>query len=388
MLDESIGARVAAERKLRGLTQHTLAGRAHVSLSLVRAVEQGHRPATATLVAAVARALHIDRTTLTGQPYSVEPDGDDHAGVADLRREVAAHGLPPLEERTVTDLEQRVMDATALRQASRYRQLSDALPALIADLRFASFTVESRPVMGLLAETYDNARALAWKLGHLDLAHDLATLYRSTAEASGDPLAVELGESMRAHDLLGVGEYALAGAVADRSIERLGAMPESPAQRSLYGYMHLERALTMARAGASDDGHYAEAERVAAALGQDRDDYRLAFGITNTAIWGVGLAVEALDGRRAIARASAVAPIPSSTPPERVGHFHLDLARAHLLVGDTSKALTSLWDARRTAPEHTRSHPMARETVYALARKERHASGTLRGLAVFMGLDD
>ena len=39
--DESIGARIATERKLRGLTQHRLADRAHVSLSLLRAVEQG-----------------------------------------------------------------------------------------------------------------------------------------------------------------------------------------------------------------------------------------------------------------------------------------------------------------------------------------------------------
>ena len=55
--DESIGARIAVERKLRGLSQQRLADRAHVSLSLLRKVEQGSRPATYPLVSAVAGAL-------------------------------------------------------------------------------------------------------------------------------------------------------------------------------------------------------------------------------------------------------------------------------------------------------------------------------------------
>lgn len=393
MLDEGIGARLATERKIRGLTQHQLADRAHVSLSLVRAVEQGQRPATATLIAAAARALRIDRSLLTGQPYRDPSAADEamHAGVNDLRREVASHGLPPLEDRAATDLRRRTAHASQLRQASRYSALGEILPDLIADLRWASFTADDSrdQIIAMLAEAYDAGRQLAWKLGYLDLAHELATLYRQMAIESGDPLAVEVGEAMRAHDLIAAGDYELANHVVALSIDRLDRLPESDEQRSVQGYMHLENALVAARQGrdgALRESH-AEAERLAARTGHDRDDYRLAFGPTNCQIWAVGLAVEALDGRQAVSKAK-IAVLPHGTPAERAGHHWIDVARGHLLVGDQSSALAALWHARDTAPEHTRSHPMARETVYALARKERRATDSLRGLAVWLGIDD
>ena len=55
----SIGTRVAEERKLRGLTQRQLAERAHVSLSLLRKVEQGTVPASPAFTSATARALGV-----------------------------------------------------------------------------------------------------------------------------------------------------------------------------------------------------------------------------------------------------------------------------------------------------------------------------------------
>ena len=61
--NERIGYRVASLRKLAGMTQERLACTAHVSRSLVRAVEQGRMPASAAFTAAVARALGLDVTT-------------------------------------------------------------------------------------------------------------------------------------------------------------------------------------------------------------------------------------------------------------------------------------------------------------------------------------
>ncbi len=48
-----VGARASRARKLAGLSQRELATRAHVSLSLLRKVEQGDRPAST--VAGLAR---------------------------------------------------------------------------------------------------------------------------------------------------------------------------------------------------------------------------------------------------------------------------------------------------------------------------------------------
>jgi hypothetical protein len=100
---------------------------------------------------------------------------------------------------------------------------------------------------------------------------------------------------------------------------------------------------------------WAEAKEAAELIGVDRDDYRLCFGPTNVNIWSVGLAVEMLDGTEAIKRAEKFR-LPRSAPRERVGHHWIDLARGYLLHGDHQRALVTLQQARRTAPQQTRYH--------------------------------
>src|SRR5882757_9786152 len=93
----SVGDRVSDARKERGLSQKELAGRAHVSLSLLRKVEQGSRDATPALVAAAARALGVDVTALTGQPYDQDGSRPDriHALIPQLRQALTYWDLPP-----------------------------------------------------------------------------------------------------------------------------------------------------------------------------------------------------------------------------------------------------------------------------------------------------
>jgi transcriptional regulator with XRE-family HTH domain len=95
-----VGARVAEERKLGGLTQHQLATRASVSVSLIRAVEQGRAPASPAFVSAVARALGIGVAELLDQPFARANQGERklHSVVPALRREMAAYLLSPGEE--------------------------------------------------------------------------------------------------------------------------------------------------------------------------------------------------------------------------------------------------------------------------------------------------
>jgi transcriptional regulator with XRE-family HTH domain len=74
MIDDGrIGARVAAQRRLHGLTQRQLAAKAAVSVSLLRKVEQGSCPATRTMIAAVTRALGVEQGTVTGQQIRYHP---------------------------------------------------------------------------------------------------------------------------------------------------------------------------------------------------------------------------------------------------------------------------------------------------------------------------
>jgi transcriptional regulator with XRE-family HTH domain len=366
--DEGIGRRVATERKLRGLTQRQLAERAHISHSLLAKVESGHAPASGAFVLAVARALRVERGRLTGQPYYSGDRRLDavHDVVQDLRREVVAYRLPPDAEDdrpvpTVDGLRAAVAEVSRLGHRADWLGLGARLPEVLWDLRVASHSysgIDRERVMALFAVTYDATRLLAKKLGHKNLSSILVDRYEWAAGQSGDPLIVAVGEMKRVGLLRGVGEWRAAEQVVAGLRDRLEpdlANAGEPAL-SVFGFLHLESALTAARRGDADTtwDHLHEAERVAERVAPDRDDYRLVFNRSNVAIWGVSLAVELVDGRRAVERARMVHLDPS-TPAERVGHHHIDLARGQLLYGDRQAALGSLLTARKIAPQQTRT---------------------------------
>src|SRR5258708_28763714 len=108
---DSIGARVAEARKLRGLTQDGLALLVPCSKSLISQVERGFKPATPWFVAAVARALHIDIPQLLGQPYRGTTERTDrlHASIPQIRIVMNYWDVAP-------DLEVTPRPLTALRE--------------------------------------------------------------------------------------------------------------------------------------------------------------------------------------------------------------------------------------------------------------------------------
>jgi transcriptional regulator with XRE-family HTH domain len=403
MTQDSIGQAIGSARKLRGLTQQGLADRASCSVSLVRKVERGDRDATPSFISAVSRALHVDVTELTGQPYRGQTANEDaiHEPIAELRREVAVYDLPPESyERPpprLAELRPRVGEITRLRQAARYLKLGAELPALLCDLRaaaHASPASEQDRIFGLLAESYDACRTLAYKLGYLDLAALLVTRHAYAAERSGDPLELAVGETMRAHEMIGAGEFRSAEALMNASLTRIGdaVNDDEPATISVFGYLHLEASLAAARGGDGDtaDDHLAEASEAAERLGADRDDYRLVFGPVNVRIWDVSMAVELGDAGAAIARSDSGAfEPPTGFPAERTSHYYIDLARCYLWTGrpaDRDRSLQHLLKAERIAPQHTRFHPMTRETVRQLTRLSRTSPDSLIGLAARVGV--
>ena len=97
---DQIGRRIAHARKLRGLTQMGLAAKVPCSKSLIAQVERGHRPATPSLIAAVAGALNVDVTDLTGQPYRGRDARTDriHAAIPEIRQALVYWDIPPALE--------------------------------------------------------------------------------------------------------------------------------------------------------------------------------------------------------------------------------------------------------------------------------------------------
>jgi len=398
---DSIGSRTAAIRKLKGMSGRHLADRAHISYSLLTKVETGKAPASPAFTAAVARALAVPVNDLTGQPYRRETRSDElaHAAVPELRREVASYTLPPADEdvppRPLAELDAAVTFASEMRHRVNLTRLGEVLPPLLAELRAATFVArtdtERVQAYRLLAETWAAAGQFAWKLGYIDLSSMITDRYEWAAAHSDDHLAVCIGDYMRAGELVGAGDWTGAERTIAYALRRLEADlgTAAPATWSTWGNLHLKGALIAARSGDPDAAwdHHREAQAAADQTGVDRDDYRMCFGPTNVAIWGVGLAVELGDGTTAVERSQTLR-IPATVQRERAGHHYIDLARGYLQHGDKQRSLQCLYTARKVAPQQTRYHPMVHETLYALARAERRSTDTLRSLATWVGLQD
>src|SRR5262245_57277079 len=214
-MGERIGHSVQRARKQRGLTQIALAQRAHVSLSLVKKVEQGKAPATPAFVSAVSQALRVPIADLTGQPYLTGDRSEDsvHDLISDLRRELSSYGLPPEHEPaqpSMSALARRVAECSGLVHDAGYARLGTLLPPLLGDLNAAAFVARGADrarVMLMLSETYDNAKRLAYDLGYGDLGMLAVSLEERAAEEAGDPLAVATATSVRAWSLTTAGSF-------------------------------------------------------------------------------------------------------------------------------------------------------------------------------------
>ncbi|MFT7837329.1 helix-turn-helix domain-containing protein [Saccharothrix sp. BKS2] len=394
---KGLGSRVAQERKLKGWTQAALAQRAHVSISLVKAVEQGRAPASSAFVSACARAFGLSVAELLGQPYprTNKDEHDMYASVSAIRRELAAYMIEPVEDvevRELGEISKDVARASRLRHAVSLAELGAEIPGIMAELRAAVFTSTDSArerAFGLLAEAYAAAGQVVYKLGYTDLASLTVERYEWAAARSGDELAVLAGDYQRAGELIGTADYASALRFLEKrrsTIEREVGENDAPLL-SMWGSLHLKSALAAARAGNRElaDDHLGEARETADRIGRDRDDYRLCFGPTNVNIWSVGLAVELNDGTEAVKRAGTFT-IPRDAPRERAGHHYIDLSRGWLIHGDRAKALGSLQTAKKIAPSQTRYHPMVHETVRVIARQEARSTETLRGFAAWCGI--
>lgn len=397
---EGVGERVRATRKLRGWTQARLvqeiAAYTTVSLSLVQKVEQNKAPASAAFTAACARALGVATSDLYDEVYprTTREEQQMHAGIPEIRRELAGYRLPPADVgvRPLAELAADVARASELRHRVKLDDLAALIPPLLHDLRVAwhdTTGTDQERVFGLLAEAYAATSQAVYKLGYLDLSSLAVVCYEWAAARSGDQLAVLVGDYQRAGEMICAADFAGAEAFLEASRGQIESdlRDDDPATLATWGNLHLKSALAAARAGKADgaEAHLIEAQETAARIGVDRNDHQLHFGPTNVGIWGVGLAVEVMDGAEAIRRSRGVE-LPAGTPRERSGHHFIDLARAYLLHGDRSGAFSALQTAKKIAPTQTRYHPSVHETIRTLARQEARATDTVRGFAAWCGV--
>lgn len=397
---ESNGQRLARLRARRRWTQQRLATEAGYSLAAIRAFEQGRRSLDRpAVILAFAQALDCHPTEITGAPYMPVPTDHDGqaavASVAAVRRALLRHGRPtrPTEAEAATidlpELRQRVDEANRYRQAAALTKSGTVLPQLLRDLQVAAELThgdDRRHVFSLLASAYECAMQYLYKLGHTSDATLATERVQWASEETGDPLRMLAARWYDAGEFLTIGEHDEAGAIIDDALAELASIRSpGPEAVSLRGAFHLKASLNAARATDTKAAtkHLKQAEQAAEDLGEDRNDWQMQFGPTNTALWAVSLPVEMGRGKEAVARAEKVK-LPVGYSRERHSHFHIDRGRAHFYNGQREQAVAAFLEAERLAPQATRAHAGVRETVGTMIRTQKR--GQLVELGIRLGV--
>jgi transcriptional regulator with XRE-family HTH domain len=394
---EGIGPSIAEARKLRGLTQHGLALKVPCSRSLVSQVEEGTKPVTPWFLGAVARALNVKVTELTGQPYRGSTAVEDHvhAAIPQIRIAMTYWDVPPeldATPRSLDVLHEDIRVIGGLLDRVDYLELGNKLPGLIEELSAVvhdSAGTARRDAAELLMYAYIAAKSIAYRLGYIDLVSVAIDRAMWAAQETDKPeLHAFVGEE-RCQTFFATAAYDAGLRFVEQAQRTYDVvMAESESGLAIAGSMHLRSAIMAARdrnrhRDAWD--HIDQAREVAERIGRDTNHYGLIFGPTNVKIHEVATAIELDDADEAIRRNEGFEP-PPSLPVERSSHHYIDLARVRLVAGQRKPTLDSLLTAESLAPQHTRNHPMARETVKGLVRAHHRVPEPLRALARRMGV--
>lgn len=389
--DEHTGTRIKEQRKLARLTQRQLANRLPYSYSLLNQVECGAKPAGVDFVAAVAQALKVDVTVLTGQPYVTELQQDRLAGlVRPIREALDLYDLGADDTIPVRPAGQLVAVADELCaqvRATHLRNAARRLPGAIAELTTAAWRDGSTELWQALASTYRTAHDVSVKLGYYDLSSVALDRMDWAAQRASDPCLAAIRQYMRALVYFREGEYTIGQRLVTAGHSIVGAAEPTREAIAVTGQLHLGASVIAARAGQQGtvDNHITEATRCAKQTGDASEVHWLSFGPANVALHRMSAAVEMRQYGEALDQARQIR-LPVSLATSRRAHFLIDKARCEMETGRTEAALTSIVDARRAAPEQTRYHPGARETIKGLVHISRSTPDSLGHMAAWVGL--
>jgi tetratricopeptide (TPR) repeat protein len=261
-------------------------------------------------------------------------------------------------------------DAWRLAHESRFAALDAALTELIPALENAVHDhggEDHLTLHGLRARAYQAASAAFARQDEPDAAWVAADRAITAAEQSGNPLDFVAGHFRLAHAFIRLGHYDQAEHVTATALDALASVADAPDATpetlSLYGAMHLVHAVISSHESdrARARSHLADAKRIAQRLGTDRNDFDTEFGPTNVQLHTVAVAVDLGDAGEALEVAHGIDA--SGLSPERQARLLVDVARAHAQRRHTGEALAALLDAENLAPEHVRSHHLARGVV-------------------------
>lgn len=397
MATGSMGERIAAYRRRRGLSQAALAGLVGRSESWLSQVERGVRSVDRlSVLLDMSRVLHVDVDSLVGRPWDLAPNGntsgDDLNG---LRQYFARYdqlsGDPGSRPVEIPQLRARIVEAHRRYQAAEYEGVLVDLPSLLAEVDVTRYRADAAdPAETLLAYIYAYVvtSKLLTKLGVTDLAMLSADRAASASMESASLVAKALSAYqvvcalLRADRPDDAEHLAVTMAVeVEKSVRS-----DDPALLSVCGALWLIGAIISARRTERFEAleRIDRADRLAQLLGEDGNHLWTAFGPTNVALHRVAIAAELGDAAEAL---RAATDIDVSRFPEglrsRRAQLHLDLAWAQAQRKRDAEAILHLLEAEQIAPQVVHYNVVVRELIREmLARGTRSQTSALDKLAV------
>ena len=389
----TLGRKIAAERKRRGLSQQELARMIGRSVAWVSQVERGvRRIDRMSVLETLATALDLPLAELAADAPIMAAATEDSPSATDLRLVLSGvHSLRAMlgepSSAGVDDLRARTATAWELAHGSRYTELADLLTALIPDLETAARALPGQ-VFELVAAAYQACSAALDKLGDPEAAWVAADRAMMAAERADSPFLVAAGAFRLVFVFIGARHYDQAEETARTAADALGRLADdgTPEAMSLWGALTLQRAIIAARTGAARSAyeHIERARGIAARLGGGRNDYNTEFGPANVELFEIAVAVELGDAGRALRTAEEVDA--SGLSSERRARMLLDVARAHAQRRQVTEAVAALRQADELTPEQLSGHYLARQIVSDLLAMENPPGEELRELSVRLGV--
>ncbi|WP_228973991.1 helix-turn-helix transcriptional regulator [Streptomyces sp. DH12] len=386
-----VGRRIAVARRARRLSQADLAARAHVSLSMLRKVEQGTRLPGDDTLDAIAAALGLDPGRLLAD--QTRRDGRVRAALPALSAAIAGYDIPDSPAtgptRDPDELERAAADAERWRLEAQYVRLAQAAPALVADAvagLHAARGAERERAARVLVSAARSGDAVAYKSGAHDLSARLIDVMRWAAAWTNDPLADATTAYVRTETFFSARAYAAGLRALEHALDQTPTVVD-PRTAAARGALHMRAAVIAGRAGDADTAatHLGEARKLADGL-REGVYGGTAFGPESVRVHRVSVAVSLGGDHAAGALRLADTWRPSeSLPAERRSGYYIELARAQMWCARLDQAFTSLQAARHAAPQHTRGHPWARETAATLRRLRRADAEALTSFAEWIG---
>ncbi len=379
-------------RHARGKSLAVVAGLAGISPSYLSRLESGERALDRrSLIVALANALEVAPSELTGEASRVPGELDEDRSLNDVRLALLSVSMnePGGQVVPVEMLTARVADVLDAQRDCRYPVVGEALPSLIRDLHTTlDAGQDERAVLRLLTLTHVQGTQ-AWLMdvgASLDLGWQAATLAREAAERlEDDPISQAVSAFGTAFGLLGAGAFELA-AKALASPEVGTATSED---QQVSGMLALTSSLVAAASG-DQGGRTAALDQAAALADRTGEGNALWFGFgpSNVGVWRMSVALEMGENAEAARIATTVNPHALPSPTRRAAYWReYGRALAHL-PRHQNDAVLMLRRAEQISPARIHRHPFMRSIIAELlARSRRDSVGReLRGMAYRAGL--